>query len=115
VWQVVEPKYLARLARLTEDHRTAAARGLVASDLSDVAKAVAAARVGVLLVEADRVIPGRFDPANGEVRPGRLADPEVGDVIDDLAEAVLRTGGEVVVVPAGRMPAETGLAATFRH
>ena len=35
--------------------------------------------------------------------------------LDDLAEAVPRTGGEVVVVPAGRMPADTGLAATFRH
>jgi hypothetical protein len=115
VWQVVEPTYLARLARLTEDQRTAAARGLAASDLNDVAKAVAASRVGVLLVEADRVVPGRFDPATGEVRPGRLADPEVGDVIDDLAETVLRTGGEVVVVPAGRMPTDTGLAATFRH
>ncbi len=115
VWQVVEPMYLARLARLTEDHGTAAARGLAASDLNHVAKAVAASRVGVLLVEADRVIPGRFDPTTGEVRPGRLADPEVGDVIDDLAEAVLRTGGEVVVVPAGRMPTDSGLAATLRH
>jgi hypothetical protein len=72
-------------------------------------------RIGVLLVEADRVIPGRFDPATGEVRPGRLADPGVGAVIDDLSEVVLRTGGEVVVVPAGRMPTDTGLAATFRH
>jgi hypothetical protein len=115
VWRVVEPKYLGRLARLTEDHRTAAARGLAASELNDVARAVVASRIGVLLVEADRVIPGRFDRATGEVRPGRLADPEVGDVIDDLAEAVLRTGGEVIVVPAERMPTATGLAATFRH
>jgi hypothetical protein len=36
-------------------------------------------------------------------------------VIDDLAEMVLRTGGEVVVVPKERMPTDTGLAATFRH
>jgi hypothetical protein len=115
VWRVVEPKYLSRLARLTEDHRTAEARGLAASELNDVARAVVASRIGVLLVEADRVIPGRFDQATGEVRPGRLADPEVGDVIDDLAEAVLRTGGEVIVVPAERMPTATGVAATFRH
>lgn len=115
VWQAVEPKYLARLARLKEDYRTAAARGMAASDLSDVAKAAAAMRIGVLLVEADRVIPGRFDPATGAVHPDRLADPEVGDVIDDLAETVLRTGGEVVVVPPERMPTDTGLAATFRH
>lgn len=115
VWQVVEPKYLARLARMTEDYGTAAARGLATSDVNDAARAAAAARIGTLLVEADRVLPGRFDPTTGEVHPGRLAAPEVGDVIDDLAEAVLRTGGEVVVVPAGRMPTDTGLAATFRH
>lgn len=115
VWRVVEPKYLARLAQLTDEHRAAAARGLAASDLNDVAQAAAAMRIGWLLVEADRVIPGRFDPATGDVQPGRLADPEIGDVIDDLAEMVLRTGGEVLVVPADRMPTDTGMAATFRH
>jgi hypothetical protein len=115
VWQVVEPKYLARLARMTEDYRTAAARGLATGDVNDAARAAAAARIGTLLVEADRVIPGRFDPTTGEVHPGRLADPEVDDVIDDLAETVLRTGGAVVVVPADRMPTDTGLAATFRY
>jgi hypothetical protein len=115
VWRVVEPYYLARLARLTEEYGTAAASGMAASELNDVAKAAAAMRIGVLLVEADRHIPGRFDSTTGEIRPDRLADPEVDDVIDDLAETVLRTGGEVVVVPAARMPTRTGMAATFRH
>ena len=115
VWRVVEPTYLARLARLTDDHRAATARGLGATKLDDVARAAAAARIGSLLVEANRVIPGRFEPTTGEVHPGRLADPEIGDVIDDLAETVLRTGGEVVIAPADRMPTDTGMAATFRH
>ena len=115
VWKVVEPKYHARLAQLTEDHRTATARGLGATDLGEVAKATVAARVGILLVEADREIPGRFDPTTGDVQPGRLADPEVDDLIDDVAEAVLRGGGQVVVVPPGRMPTNTGLAATLRY
>ena len=114
-WRVVEPYYLARLARLIEDYQSAVVAGMAASDLNDVAKATAAMRIGVLLVEADRVIPGRLDPATGKVHPGRLGDPDVDDLIDDLAEAVLRTGGEVVVVPRERMPTDTGLAATFRH
>lgn len=115
VWRVIEPKYLARLARLIEDHRTAASRNLATSDLSDAAQAAAASRIGTLLIEADREIPGRFDPATGKISQDRLGDPEVGDMLDDLAEAVLRSGGEVVVVPAQRMPAASGLAATFRH
>jgi len=43
-----------------------------------------------------------------------IDSPEVDDLIDDVMEAVLRTGGEVIVVPAERMPTDTGLAATFR-
>jgi hypothetical protein len=35
-------------------------------------------------------------------------------MLDDLAELVLAKGGEVVVVPTERMPAESGLAAIFR-
>jgi len=37
------------------------------------------------------------------------------DLLDDIGEAVLRRGGEVVVVPAERMPTTSGLAATYRY
>lgn len=43
-----------------------------------------------------------------------MANPDVDDVLDDLAELVMRQGGEVVVVPDERMPSETGLAAVYR-
>lgn len=114
VWKVVEPQYLGRLAQLIEDHRTAAARGMAATDLAEVARAAVASRVGVLLIEADRIIPGRLDPQTGAIQPDRLADSEVDDLIDDVAEAVLRTDGEVIVVPSDQMPTDTGVAATFR-
>lgn len=35
-------------------------------------------------------------------------------MLDDLAEEVLRRGGEVVVAPHDAMPTATGLAATYR-
>ena len=37
------------------------------------------------------------------------------DVLDDLAEAALRTGGEVIVLPPDRMPSKSGAAAIFRY
>ena len=74
----------------------------------------ASGRVATLLIEADRHIPGRLDPATGAIEFDDLADPEVDDLLDDVAEAVLRTGGEVVVVPAERMPTQTGIAAIYR-
>ncbi len=33
------------------------------------------------------------------------------DVLDDLGELVLRNGGEVAIVPAERVPTQSGLAA----
>jgi hypothetical protein len=113
-WENVEPLYLDRLEGLKENFHTERSRQAASADLSDIAKAVVAGRVGLLLVEADREIPGRFDRATGAILFEPLASPEVDDLIDDVMEAVLRTGGEVIVVPAARMPTDTGLAATFR-
>jgi hypothetical protein len=114
VWEVLLPHYQQRLAGLCEGFRTAAARGLGSDRLDEVAAAVVASRVGLLLVDADRQLPGRLDPASGVVHPGELSDPMVDDVLDDLAEEVLRRGGEVVVAPRDAMPTTTGLAATYR-
>jgi hypothetical protein len=114
-WETVEPHYLARLEGLKENFHTARSRHAASADLSDIAKAVVAGRVGTLLVEADREVPGRFDRATGAIQFAPLDSPEVDDLIDDVMEVVLRTGGEVIIVPAERMPTDTGLAATFRH
>jgi hypothetical protein len=114
-WQQFEPHFLARLARLVESFESARARGLGPDLLEEVAAAAVAGRIGTLLVEADREIPGRLDAVTGAVAAATLADPEIDDLIDDLAEAVLRSKGEVVVVPAERMPTRTGLAAILRY
>lgn len=113
-WQCFEPHYLARLAKLVDSFESSRARGLGADLLEDVAAAALAGRIGTLLVEADREIPGRMDASTGAVTLAELANPEVDDLIDDLAEAVLRARGEVVVVPSERMPGTTGLAAILR-
>lgn len=114
-WEVVGPGYLERLAGLVDDFQVAQSRHLGTSDLSDAAAAAVTGRVGVLLVEAERQIPGKLDPSTGRTVPGELADPRTDDLLDDLAELVLKTGGQVVIVPAERMPTKSGLAATFRY
>jgi hypothetical protein len=113
-WEQMEPLYLERLAVLVREFEVARSRQLGFDDLSEVAAAAAAGRVANLLVEADRQIPGRFDPQSGNIEPGLLSDPEVGDVLSDLAGMVLRMKGQVVIVPKERMPTDTGVAATCR-
>jgi hypothetical protein len=113
-WRIVEPFYLQRLATMVDDFQVARSRELGSDDLTQIAEAATAGRVGTLLVEDDRQIPGKLDAATGKIQRDDLSDPEIDDLLDDLAELVLRMKGEVVVVPAERMPSATGLAASYR-
>ncbi len=113
-WQLVQPYYLKRLAGLVEAFGAATANGQGADEPGDIAKAAIAGRIATLLIEADRLIPGTIDTANGEIIPGDLSHPEVDDLLDDLGEHVLKAGGEVVIVPAGQMPTKSGAAAIYR-
>jgi len=114
-WRLVEPRYLARLAALIEEFGNAKAGGFGDDEPAQVAKAVVDGRVATLLIEASREIPGRIDAATGDIESDDLADPEVDDVLDDLGALALKMGGRVVVVPAERMPTETGIAAIYRY
>jgi hypothetical protein len=113
-WKCVEPNYLGRLRRMVDDYRLAQTRNMASDDLSKVAHAAHDGRVGILLIEAERVIPGTIDAVTGSVRRNGVHDPNATDLLDEVAELVLRTKGTVVVVPRERMPSETGLAAIYR-
>jgi hypothetical protein len=114
-WQILEPHYLARLAKLVEEFGNAKSKGLGDDVLVQVAKAIAVGRVATLMIEAVRKIPGRIDSATGEIEFGDLSHPEVDDVLDDLGELALKKGGQIVIVPAERMPTVTGIAAIYRY
>jgi len=113
-WSIFEPHYVGRLKRLADDFGLAAHRQQGTGDLSDAARAAVAGRIATVLLESDRTEPGRIDPVTGAIVAKELCDPKVDDKFDDLAELVLKTGGEVVMVPADRMPTKTGLAAIYR-
>ena len=113
-WDIVLPLYLERLDGLIERYGTARTDGGSSADLTDIGQAAAAGRIATLLIDADRVVPGHFNSETGHVAFARLEDPDVDDLLDDLGEHTLRTGGEVIVVPSERMPSDTGIAAIYR-
>lgn len=114
-WQLIEPRYLARLATLVEEFDNARSEGLGDDDIAQVARAVVGGRVATLLIEARREIPGRINTATGDIEFDDLAHPEVDDVLDDLGMLALKMGGEVVIIPTERMPTKTGIAAIYRY
>lgn len=113
-WRVVEPYYLDRLTGLIGMFEAARPRDLGTDDLAQAMRAAVAGRVATLLIEADRLVPGRADVATGRIEFDDLAHPAVDDLLDDLGETVLKTGGQVLVVPPEKMPTRLGLAAIFR-
>jgi hypothetical protein len=95
-------------------YHAAKARTLATDDLTHAVEFAADGRVGTLIIEADRRIPGHIE----DHMPRRAVvpdEPGAGDILDDLAERVMKTGGQVIVAPLGSMPTSTGLAAIFRY
>jgi len=89
-------------------------------DLSDIARATVAGQVATLLVEQDRIEPGKLDRETGRIAWGADAEAKsgvelAGDLIGILAEEVLLRDGEIVSLRPIEMPTETGVAAIYRY
>jgi len=113
-WQLHAPAHAAALSALVDGFSSAAAHGKGSSNLESVITAAREGRVDVLLVETDRQVPGTLDSDSGRFTPGDIDDPGVDDVLDDVADLVETMGGRVVMLPADRMPSDTGIAGTYR-
>lgn len=114
-WAVVEPQHHARQEAWVEAFKRAQAANLGCVGLEEAARAAWEGRVGTLLIESERQVPGSLDVKTGGVMLSDLSDPAADDLLDDIGELVLSKGGIVHVVAAAHMPSTTGLAAIFRH
>ncbi|MEQ9103434.1 MAG: hypothetical protein RIE53_01915 [Rhodothermales bacterium] len=100
VWRVMEPHVSAQWTKMVDEFKQAASKGNGTDRIEDVVRETTLGRVDTLMIEAFRENP---------------ADPEVEDVLDDLASMVLKKGGQVFVLPRERIPTETGVAAIYRY
>lgn len=115
-WDIMEPEYNLKLDTLIARFEQARANGKGSDDYKEVAVAAVEGRVDMLIVEADRIIPVRItNLVTGNTQNKDLTNPKVDDLLDDMGELVMKMGGEVMVLPSGKMPSKTGLAAIFRY
>lgn len=112
-WKLIEPEYRRKIDQAIEEFGLARSRQKGSEDLAQVAEAATFSRVGLLLVDEQKHVGGKID-AQGKLEFGDLNHPEYDDVLDDIAERVMKTGGTVLVMPTEQMPTETGVAAIFR-
>src|SRR5439155_19234879 len=87
-WRVIAPRHDEKLRQHLESFAVAKSRGTGSENLDEVARAAFVGRVGTLLLDADRRLPGRLDPTDG--RPVLADGGAIDDVYDDLGELALR-------------------------
>lgn len=115
-WKIMEPAYILKLNNLVSGFEQARANGKGSDDYKEVAVAAVEGRIDTLMVEADRIIPVRItNLVTGNTQKKDLINPKVDDLLDDLGELVMKMGGQVMVLPAAKMPSQTGLAAIYRY
>jgi hypothetical protein len=115
-WEIIQQNYLMRLKELTEKFEQAKRKSKGSDSLEEVALAVATGRVETLLLEQNRIIPGKItDDNSGTIEIGDLNNPEVGDLLDAIAEMATEKGTEVIVISKENMPTQSGIAAIFRY
>jgi len=115
-WEVMEPEYNLKLDTLVDRYKQARANGKGSDEYKEVAVAAVGGRVDTLLVEADRIIAVRVtNQVTGNTQKKDLSNPKVDDLLDDMGELVIKMGGQVMVLPTGKMPSDKGLAAIFRY
>lgn len=114
-WPVARELLAAREAAALAEWTAAVSRSLATDDLEAVARHAIRGRVRRLLLAEGAQAFGRLDAESGELRlTGAQESLHEDDVLDDLAEAVLLRGGEVLVVPPARMPSPSPAAALLR-
>lgn len=113
-WDVMLPQYLKRLDGLLDRYGVSHGQGLATDQLEEIGSSATGNRVATLLVEADRDIPALMDSQDGSLMPAKEQGSNAPDLLEELSIRVIENGGEVVVVPAERMPSRTGAAAIYR-
>ena len=114
-WEIIEPIYLEKTQNLVNSFENAKANSSGSNDLVQITSTAFENRVETILIESDKIIPGKIDYNTGKIELWNIKDPDFDDVLDDLAELVLKKRGEVVVLPKERMPSDKGVAAIYRY
>lgn len=114
-WNVLEPIYIEKTNQLVEKFETARSKDEGSDDIAQVARAATEGRISHVLIESGRIYPGKLNLSSGELIEDHIENPDIDDVLDDIAELVFQQKGEVVILPKERMPADTGVAAIYRY
>ena len=111
---LIEPLYKEKNKALAEKYAEAKAKGMGADKIEEVAKAIAEAKVAVVMIEEGKVISGKVLDDLGNVELYEGGKHGADDLLDDFVELVIRQKGDVVIMTKEEMPTDTGVAVIYR-
>lgn len=100
---------------LLEGYDFAESMGRASSDPSTIAHTLFEKRVTVLFLESGQSIPGTYDASSGAIAFADADDQDAGDIGNDFLLETYQQGGNAYVLPDGKMPSRSGVAAFFRY
>lgn len=112
--EIIENINLKKTEKVVQSYAKAEAESLGSSDIAQVAKAAYESRVETVLIEADKIVPGRIHD-NGAITFDDIDHPDIDDILDDLAVLVLKRKGNVMVLSKDKMPQAAVVAAIYRY
>lgn len=121
--KIIEAKRGASIKELTDRYELDVSKDRASDDPVKIGHALYQKDVDILFVEKGKGLPGTFDATTGEVdcdpatnpTDDQQLDPASPDIANAFAQAALKQGGKVIVLPAADMPAENGVAAIYRY
>jgi hypothetical protein len=114
-WPLVQ-RHAAELEDgVLERYQTGVSNDLSSDEVSFIARAAVSGRVRELVLERGATLWGRLDPNTGAIELWNAKrDLHDDDLLDDLAEAVILRGADVLSLERERMPTRSPVAATLR-
>jgi len=113
-WTLVNPMFTQKVKKEIEKFNYAKSNGTGSDDLETVIGAALENRIATIMIEEEMMIYGEIDPVNHQFKLSQPQNGMYNDILDDLAEMVLLSKGEVFVLTQKDMPTQSGVAATFR-
>lgn len=113
-WPIVEELLAARETAWCEEAREALGTGRGTAVWSKIGAALRDGRLGTLMLPLNRSCWGRIDPVSGEVTVDGHPGPDSVELGEALAQAALRQGADVVVLPPEAWPGEAPVVGLMR-
>lgn len=104
-WGVASKELYRRTRRIVKDYPLYQLSGRTLESLTEIARAAAAGQIESLQIQKDLYIWGEYQKSSGKIHYAESSSAQpIDDIFDDIAEDVIRRGGQVYLLEAQDMP-----------